>query len=715
MGNINDTTPRLEHLGTKDEAGVQVYPQPKKESLWLPKIYAFSSKGDSSRPYEVTGSEFKVLFGAETIDPRSKYFNHQLFLANKVFKAGGSVVFQKLDVPADVPYGKPADALVSKASKSAGVTLYAMVAEADIPNIKRDASGKKIMPEELDGTIPGYSIAFVASDLKADAMTEAGGKLDDNDATLYPILSLESVSGNEVYNNYGLTIESLIGPDNDAVILEKLKALQVSMGIVSKETGTVKKFTNVLGLGSVDCTFKPFSVNPTTNEAISVEDKFPSSWENIIDTNLPMIPSPFKDVVIHDGLAELTNLLSAKEFEYIEAESLQAVSALGNTEWDADDRATSYNWLSLRDVENENLYYTATLAKAPLVDFVGSSVENITPKVVDISDKTPLYLRGGEDGTVSELEVYEEALLSSISEYADRDSKVQSIPLNPENIFIDTGFSLNTSLKLPVIQTHRADIELILSTYEFNREDRDGENVPRDITSSALLRNAISLTPESKEYNTPTSRGTIIQGCGKDRDRIYPYLLPNTIELGWQSALYMAGSSWNGRYKFGGQPGSLFSALTDIRPSDLPFSVKSKLHNTGTMYAEVEDRGNWFFPTYQGVYIDGTSPLASYHTNIALTYFVKLHHRMWRKYTGRKDLSQGELKDLIEADMRESLSLDKFNNEFKDLVPEVYFLEFDTQAGHIWRQRIYTYSDNERMLAISDNVIRRASDLLGGN
>jgi len=720
MASINDTTPRMEHLGTKDEGGRQVYPQPKTEKLWQPKVLAFSEKGDSSQPFEVTGDEFNVIFGKKTLDPRSKFFNHQLYMANKVFKAGGSIVFQKLDVPAlEIP-GKTVDGVVvpatsTKVSKAAGITLYAMVSDVDVKNYKRTSAGKIIKPLEEDGTVTGHEVAFIATEKNTAADIVKEGTLNGEATTIYPLFSIESIGQNAIYNKLALTIDAQTGSSNDEKILDELKAFQVGLGIISKETGVVKKVKNILGLGEVFCTFKEFSVDPLTNTAISVDDVFPKKWSNVTNINLPLTSAPFKDIEVHDGLAAFTAKLAKSEATAITDKTAETLYAMGNSEWEVADKATAFNWVSFKDPANENEYFSSVLSPATYDIKMPASLAALKPKRVDISDKTPIYLRGGEDGDVANLAVYEKAVLASLADYEDRDNRVQSIPLNTENVFVDTGFSLNTSLKLPMIQSHRADIELILATYVFDKKDKSGENVERDISSAALLRNAVSLTPESKEYNTPTSRATIVQGSGKDRDEIYPYLLPNTIELAYQSALYMGGSSWNGKYKFGGQPGSLFMALTDIRPAELPFSVRSKLHNTGVMYAEVEDRGNWFFSSYKGVYTDGTSPLASYHTNIALTYFVKLHHRMWRKYTGRADLSEGELKTLIESDMRDSLGLDKFNNEFKALIPEVYFLEFDTLKGHIWRQRIYTYRENERMVMISDNVVRRASDLEGGN
>lgn len=708
MANLNNTTPRSIQLGTKDEGGVQVYPALKKESLWKPKVFAFAAKGDSSVPYDVTGDEFSIMFGSETIDPRSKFFNHQLFMANTVFKNGGSIIFQKLEVPVDGTIA---------GSTPAGVTVWALVTEIDVPTYVRDVDGKIALPAVEDGTTPGYNIAFVASDKVENPEIilagATGNTLDGVDAVTYPLFSFESIGGNAVYNNTGVTLSPLTGDNNDSVVLSERRAFQLRAGIVTKETGVVKYINTLLGLNGIDCTFKPFTIDPTTNAPISIDDLLPSSWENFVDTDLPMSAAPLKDIDIHEGLEVFTTNLSGKEYTYITDNGIEDFFSLGNDEWDADDRSTGINWMSLIDPENENEYHTSIISPAPAVTF-GTTLTDNNGAVIDISDDTPFYLRGGLDGNVASLALYEQALLQKIAEYADVDSRVQSIPLNEENVFIDTGFSLDTSLKLPMLQYFRKDIEVVLATYEFSTTDRDGVDLDRDITSAALLRNALSLTPESKEYNTPASRGIIVQGCGKDTTRIYPYLLPNTIELAYQSSLYMGGSSWNSRYEFGGQPGSLFKALTDIRPADLPFSVKTRLHSTGVMYGEVEDRGNWFFPSYQGIYMDPTSPLVSYHTNMAITYFVKLHHRMWRKYTGRGDLSQGELKALIEADMQKSLGLDKFNNEFTEIRPEVYFLEYDTQVGHIWRQRIYVSRNNERNVAISDTVVRRPDTLEGG-
>lgn len=733
MASINDSTARNEHLGTKDEGGRQVFPLRREEKLWKPKIYGFTSKGDPTKTFEVTGGEFREIFGRETLDPRSKYFNHPLFLANKIFKNAGEIVFKKMNVPAKrIPDPINADEFIfdeTTKSHSAGFTLYALVSDTNIPNYERDVTGKIIVPKVVvtgAPTVAGHEISFVlgnhsiscnSGNVTIEQEILDGITLNGQDATLYPLFSVESKGENKYYNDIGITLKALIGPDNDFDVMEKIKAFQLGMSIVSKELGSVSGLKNVLGLRDVKPTFRPFSINPRTNTLMTVDDLIPKKWENIVNINLPLISAPIKDIRIHDGFKALVNKLAATELAYLTANNLKDLFAMGNDEWEEDDRDYAYNWISIKDPVNENEYMTAVIAPAPTVDF--STVEAICNfgglRVVDISDNTPIYMQGGADGAIEDLELLEQALLMEIAEYGDRDSVVQSIPLNTENVFVDSGFSLDTKLKLPIIQMHRQDIELILATYEFDKEDKNGIDIAKDITIAAVLRNAISLTPESAEYNTPTSRGQIVQGCGKDADEIYPYLIPNTLELASQSSLYMGGKEWKGRYSFGGRPGSDFKALTDIRPPEMPFSIRSKLHNTGVMYAEVEDRGTWFFPTYQGIYLDPTSPLASYHVNMANTYFVKLHHSMWRKYTGRMDLSEGELKQLIEADMRTFLSLEKFNNVFEALIPEVFFLPFDAEVGHIWRQRIYTYAHNEKRVAISDNVVRRASALEGGN
>jgi hypothetical protein len=686
------------------------------------------------------GGEYSAMFGGETLDPRSDYFNHASVLMSSVFHAGGLINFKKMNISKEllmslpgavdngdgtVTYTPKADTQVTEGVKNgtsvpltvtpsskAGLTVYgAIIDDAAFPTYERDAIGKIKLPKVETGTTAGKKVVFLTAEAAdaPEALTDVD--FDGTTATAYPLFTLESTGENKWYNTQGITIEPVLGNEYNAVVLKKVKTMEFSIGVVSKATGSRKDISNVLGSPVSNFTFKPRQVHPVTNKGMSLTDVFPKNWHNTVDVDLPLLVSSFEEVVLHPELDAFRKELVSTEVQYQKDNGLTAQFNLETISTEEVDLNNLLNWLTFKDV-NENEYHTIGLASA-LTLTPNATVPSL--KVADISRETPLYLQKGADGSVDNLDVYEAAVLAEVATYADKDSQVQSTALNQESIFYDSGFRLDTKLKLNQLTFFRRDIIPVMSTQVFKPFDKDGQATATDISYGGLITQAFTLVPESKVYGTSTSRYVLMNGSGYLPSGIYPHRVPLTIDLAYKATKYMGAlnGKWNGRWRFTRQPGNIIDQLVDVVPKFIPESIKPKLFKSGIIYPEPDDRVTFFYPALGTGYSDDTSILKSFFTNMVITDLVKINDEAWRKFTGATDLSDLELKREIEGFINQIVQ-DKYDDQFT-IIPEVYYLEADKLRGYSWNLKVTVYGNVMKTTQVSHIETRRASDLDGGN
>ena len=154
MGNINSSTPANISLGAQDNSTRLV---PSSDTV-LPQcvslFYIQARKGTTDRFYG-NKSEAVAMFGNETFDATSKYYNHHTRLANKIASAGGNIMYQRVIDPSN--------------TVKANVRVWLDVLKTKIPNYKRNSGGDFLVENDryqLDDVNPyvdGYYLKWYKS------------------------------------------------------------------------------------------------------------------------------------------------------------------------------------------------------------------------------------------------------------------------------------------------------------------------------------------------------------------------------------------------------------------------------------------------------------------------------------------------------------------------------------------------------------------------
>ncbi len=723
MANIRSASPTNISEGTNDLSGVLVTPSPKQYPQHLPLVLLYTAKGGYEREV-VDGAEFNAMYGSESLDPRSKYFNHASALASSIFTAGGQIIVQRLKVDFIDKERK----VPEKSSKKAAITIFATTVEnPTMQAFTRDGLGNVIPTPDgvTNDTFTGLEVNYLAiphQDGIDDIGTEGNIIADTADtfikdyanggtvpatATLYPLFTIHASVDGEYYNNLGFTINPLIGEDEDADVTEGLLSANYEIGVVNKSSGVKKIVTAITGDNTVPFVFKEDATHPVTNVAHSLSDLFPSSYGNLTDPDIELKTFDFGDVEIYDGLTTFLTHIESYEADTIVDLGIESFFNFDSS-ISPEDRSNMMNFISLFNASG--LKYEAIRSSSE--DVTSPTLTTASSKRVDLSSDTPVYLTGGQDGDVTDLPNFENMVTAELAEYADADSRVIDTATNKESIFYDSGFSLDTKLLLNQLTFFRRDIIPVIGTYVFNKENRE-QSISEAISYGSLIKTALSLAPESKVYGTSAARGVIVMGSGKLSNLNYKYYLPQTIELAIKATKYMGAGNqkWKGRYRFSRQPGSVVGNLIDIRPEFIPNSIKTKLWKTGMIWTQADDRSSYFFPATQTVYDDDTSILNIFTVMVGITHIVKLNDAAWRTYTGATDLSNAELKEEVETFITDNL-LDAFDKQLT-VIPEVTITKRDSERGYSWHLKVKVYANNQKTVMVSHIEAHRASDLVG--
>jgi hypothetical protein len=152
-----------------------------------------------------------------------------------------------------------------------------------------------------------------------------------------------------------------------------------------------------------------------------------------------------------------------------------------------------------------------------------------------MSEFTQQYNAGGFDGTMTD-EAFDLQVRERIQEYSDPNSRLQSMALNVENTFYDSGFSRETKLKLTSFISLRKDTFLWLSTFEHNKPRLTAS----EESSFAIgLRTQAQLYPESDYYGTPVMRCAIMGRVGKLRSSLWDYDVSPLLEVAGKMSWYL--------------------------------------------------------------------------------------------------------------------------------------------------------------------------------
>jgi len=702
---ILNASPQAILLGTDDKSAGIVTPEREPIPQHLPKFYLFAQKGQTV-PSLVGGAKMLATYGDKTFNKLSPYYNHATMFATAIAGEANTLMVQRV-IPDD-------------ANPESNFTLYMDILEDEVPNYLRNSDGSLVsdgsggyLVDENEETILGHRVKYVKKYTPEGvvlghsvSLTGTMEDADGNKSTMIPILDIKAKYKGGFYNNVGIAIENIDYAKIPGTIMSKAKVLPYKLKLVTrlneKTTYTVQK--SLYGEESVMFSLKEHVINPTTEAGFDMNTVFPDNWANETDPLMPLKYSDYEGIhVYYNNVEKVLAKIMEFEKEFVSSE---------NKEWHDGMHASTLSWFDYNTDNKEELqadevhltnifsarssknvrYFTMVHDEAPV-----KSTD--TMREVQISSKTPIFLEGGSDGTLSN-EMYEKLVTRELRKYLDPDSEVMEMAVNVESIMYDSGFTLATKKELCNFIALRKDTMVMLSTHDASLGDK---YLPlSDERAIAVnLKTRLKLTPESNYFGTKVMRGVVVSGTGVLTDGSITTRVPQLLEIAVKSAAYMGAGSgeWKHVNMFDRAPGNIIKHQKDLQPAFIPAGVKPALWNAGMVWSQPFDRRQYFFPAIQTVYENDTSVLNSYFTVMAICTLNKIAAEAWRNFTGTSDLSSAQLADAVVAFVNERVA-NKFDNRFV-IIPEVQFTTADKQRGYSWNLITKIYANNMKTVMVS--------------
>ena len=712
---IRNASPQVISLGTQDLSTRVVTPGPLEIPQHLPKSFVFAKKGPLT-PNPVIGGSMLEMYGAETFDVNSKYFNHSTRFAAGMAGMGNMIMVQRL-VPDD-------------AGVEANMVIYVDLLPKQIPNYVRNSDGTYAIDSntqdyKIDATTPtidGYEVKIVkeyVTDVTVfgTATTKPGTMSDGTtSSTMYPVIELKAAFQGSHYNNVGISIESLIADDIDTRLIDANKALPFMLSIFNREDNksTPVVFKSLYGEPSVMFNFKERSINPLTESRYDLEAVFDKNWYNEKNPLLPLKYNDFTGIKVYrQSLETAMGLVMATEAAHVTTEDQMWNDGLtsptmswfdftveDNAELIADEKylLNIFNGKSSKGVN----YFTLVVSDE-------TPTTTVTQREVTFAKNTPIFMDGSSDGSVNSV-MFETLVRREMAKYIDGDSEVIDTAINIESVLYDSGFSLETKKELCNFIALRKDTAVVLSTHDISL----GENSSPMSDQRAIavaLKTRLKLTPESDYFGTPVMRGIVVAGTGKAPDGSTTNRVPLTYVLALKAAKMMGAGNgkWKGVELFDKAPGNIITELIDPQPGFIPAGVKPVLWNDGIVWAQPYDREQYHFPGIQTIYDNDTSVLNSFFTVMAICTLNKIAQHTWRNYTGSTALGQAEFAEEVVNFVNLNLK-DKFADMYT-IIPEVVYTNADEQRGYSWHLIIKIYAANMKTVMVSEIHALRSSDL----
>ena len=703
--NILNASPQAILLGTDDKSGVIVTPEREPLPQHLPKFFLFAEKGQTV-PTIAGGAKLLATYGANTFNKLSPFYNHATLFATTIAGEANTIMSQRV-IPDD-------------AGPESNFTLYVDILADDVPNYLRNSDGS-LVPDGSGGykvdsdneTIKGHRVKYIKKFHK-DGLTLGTTKsetgtmedADGNKSTMIPVVEFKAAYKGEFYNNVGIFIESLMHSKIPAPIISKAKILPYKLGLVTrvnKKTSSVIQ-KSLYGETAVMFSTKENAINPLTEAGFDADAIFPENWSNETDPMMPLKYSDYENLhLYYENVQKILDTIMTLEKDHVSAEVKTWEDGMDASTLSWLDYTTDNNDVLQEDELNLTNLFTCKSSKDVRYFTMVHDESSITApedaKEVQISSKTPLFLEGGSNGTMSN-KMFETLVVREMAKYLDPDSEVMDMAVNVESIIYDSGFTLATKKELCNFIALRKDTMVMLTTHDASLGTK---YLPlSDERAIAVnLKTRLKLTPESDYFGTKVMRGVVVSGTGLLSDGSMKQRAPLLLEIARKSAAYMGAGNgeWKAVKKFDRAPGNIITNQKDVQPAFIPAGVKPALWNSGMVWAQPFDRRQFFFPGIQTVYEDDTSVLNSYFTVMAICTLNKIAVEAWRNFTGESDLTQPQLADAVVAFVNNRVA-NKFDGRFV-IVPEVVFTKGDQQRGYSWTLVTKIYANNMKTVMTS--------------
>jgi hypothetical protein len=684
---LYNASPQNINLGTHDKSSQQIVREPQAIPQHTPKYYLFLERGPVSEQL-VSGSEFIRMFGASSLDPLGKFYNHQTAFAQGTIAEGNSIIVKRL-VPTNV-------------GPRANKTLYLDVLPTLVDDYERNTDGSiklnNLGQPIVVGQIDGFKVKFVTSatlteSTLGNAQQTVGDQIDPithTQSTRYPILDVAASSVGSWGKGVGfaLSAPTLSSQASMPVTMMKQKGVYPYLFKVVERTSPLtapKVMTTLMGAQSVMGVFKKDVIDPVTTAQMDFGKILIDSYQSLNNTVYPDTYGSLGHFhVYYENIEALVTL-----FHTMESSMIDGFSDFTSN---AEDKHL-FNFVS--GVSSQNVkYHTYT--------FVDDSTS------VRLTDSSIIYLENGSDGTINDT-VHAALTSAEVLRYLDPNDELMDTAYHVESVIYDSGFPIQTKKDLVSMIANRKDTHVVLGTYDAV-SGQVLDNAAEQSVAIALRTYAANF-PESDYFGTPTDRVTLVANAGRISGSQWNKRVPLTYQLMKFSARMMGASNgmWKSDKMFDRSPGNTVTDMYDLTSTWVSGLVRNRFWDAGLNWVARSDRNTYFFPAMKTIYTDDTSVLNSYVTVCAIAYINKILDKAWRTFTGSTTLTDLQLTQAVN-DFIKSEVKDKFANKFV-IVPDAQLTASDVAAGYKWTVPVKIYANNMKTVMTSYVEAYRMSQL----
>lgn len=664
---IPNATPYSYNLGAKDVSGATPTPQKRDLPSLISKFFLFTQKGKAGRNELVVGDARTQIFGTDTFDPLSPYYNHATAFANAANGAGAPTCVERLIAPDAAP---PAAFRLS----------FDMLA-TQVQDFKRNIDGTYQIGEDGNKTPQGDKVAGILGKwvVTAIPITEAntldfgtatvkkGTQLDQTNATqsdLIPVMDFALSSQGDWGNNKGISIWANTQASDagiDTRLLEDQLAYPFNIAVRTRTDSLSSATTEPTFAGSSGVTFvlKPGLVDRNNRAKMHLADNFVKAYQNIKDPSVTPTYASFDQIKVYD-----TNVKLILDAMYAAEKPLaDNFSDIDGTTANEQYRLNPFSCQSSHGVP----YHAVQIL---------TGVEGSTRMV----ETATIWARGGSDGTMDDA-TFNTLIKAKYLEYGDKNSVRQDSVNYPENCFWDSGLSTDAKMAMPALISVRKGIFVHATTFQVGGPDMTDE---QERSLSMALTTAFQNYPESSTYGTAACRASVVATGGDYLDVEVGFKVPSLIDRcrAWSAYMGAGNGQWKSSAKPDVQPNNQLKSVANINVGFRAAGARYLDWDAGMVWPDPYTMGTFYWPAHQTVYNDDTSVLNNAINSFALTTLWAIGEWAHKQVTGRSDLTDDQMAAEINSVIRDETE-DVYDRRYI-IIPETTYSVDDTNRNYSW-------------------------------
>lgn len=688
MSSLTNAAPKVLFDGINDQSRGTLVRGEVTYAQHTPLLRLFCETGpETTTPIGPEGGDFNSLFGSQTLSRRSKYFNLQSLLAEKLLQEGNPFFVKRLR-PEDAP--NPARIILAlEIVKDVIPRTTSALSGFNYPNLVDDTSVSALAAGE---TINGLRARIVAiNDNQSEIGTQRvlpGTMLAESDGTqsmVYPLTELPAAFFGTPGNRLGMrvwapTTEDAGGFDEATAneFMTRMFRFQFLKRSATSSSATVIK--TVLGEDYVDCCFTPGAYSESTDKEYYIGQVLTQAYEDDgIESGQSPVYSPFSQIYVYEeNIAEVQKLIYENE---IAVNPAIATYLAGPGQVD---------FLTCTSTDGDK--------------YQGIVLEGALKGGILLGKDTVVYAQGGGDGTMN-YQTYEQLVTLENENFGELADDYSNLAVYAFSVIYDTGLSMEGKFAMMNVLAKRQDLQCRFTTYV--ESEQRAPTKSEELSRAQALMTRLKAYPESMLLGTAVCRAEIIQQTGQLVGGGYSKPVPQLIDYAVRWAKF-AGQG-NGVLREGKDidvhPNNRVTEVKNLNVKFMNDALQSASWSSGATYSLSYDHRSQYYPCIRSVHNDDTSVLLSPLTVSIACDVMRLIRRVHAHFSGNAKLTDEQF-----IERSDKLILDLTNGRYGDrvnIIPETYFTADDKSNGFSWHCRVRIQASNPRTVMYFDLVTER--------